>query len=97
MIKNSQNTGRSSINGMCKVIKVGEVEEDPSRISRLSKWMQCDDIFNLRIQKEEQNGVEKTNSVSSSDETEVPCVGHLNGARIAENWKLRSRVQKRSC
>lgn len=39
MIKNSQNTGRDSINGMCKVVKVGEVEEDPSRISRLSKWM----------------------------------------------------------
>lgn len=34
------------------------------------------------------------NSVSSYDETKGPCVGHLSGARIAESWKLRSRVQR---
>lgn len=35
---------------------------------------------------------EETNSVSSYDETDVPCIC---GVRMVGNWKLRSRVQKR--
>lgn len=38
--------------------------------------------------------VDKKTIVSSCDETKGPCVGHLSGARIAGNWKLRSKVQR---
>lgn len=36
-----------------------------------------------------------TDSASRYEETEVPFVHHLGRARIAGNWKLRSRIYKR--
>lgn len=71
--------------------------EKHSKISRLRNWMQYDDATNQRDYKwkDRIQQAEKTDSASRYDEIEVPLVHHLGGARIAGNWKLRSRIQKR--